>query len=122
MRRYDRSVVTLHSLLHCTRVYCYNALMAKIKADAWKCDICGHVWLVGEMYPKQCAKCRTRVWNCDGVGSGVVVAESAQAPKVVATVELDRREWTPCKKHGAAEGFSRKDGWWCQKCAKLIRE
>ena len=49
----------LHSAL------CYIALMGKIKADAWKCDLCGHVWLVGKMYPKQCAKCRSRIWNCD---------------------------------------------------------
>lgn len=57
---WDRLVSALHSAL------CYIALMAKIKADAWKCDLCGHVWLVGEMCPKQCAKCRSRIWNCDG--------------------------------------------------------
>jgi hypothetical protein len=57
---WDRLLSALHSWL------CYIALMGKIKADAWKCDLCGHVWLVGEMYPKQCAKCRSRIWNCDG--------------------------------------------------------
>jgi hypothetical protein len=62
--------------------------MSKIQVGAWKCDLCGHVWIAGKVYPKQCAKCRTRIWNSDGAepkaaepvevsrGSSVVVAES----------------------------------------------
>ena len=67
----------LHSAL------CYIALMAKIKADAWKCDLCGHVWLVGEMYPKQCAKCRSRIWNCDG-------SKVMESPAVVVVVPTSK--------------------------------
>ena len=54
-------------LLQRTQVLCYVGLMAIIKVEAWKCDLCGHVWIKqpGEK-PKQCAKCRTRIWDCDG--------------------------------------------------------
>ena len=48
---------------------CYNALMASITIEAWKCDLCGHIWIKqAGVIPKQCAKCRTRIWNCDGQG------------------------------------------------------
>ena len=65
--------------------------MAKIKADAWKCDVCGHVWLVGEMYPKQCAKCRTRGWNCDEKSPGVVVPV-VPVSKPVEVAKVERQE------------------------------
>ena len=31
--------------------------------ECWKCDECGHRWIKGELYPAQCAKCRSRKWN-----------------------------------------------------------
>jgi hypothetical protein len=31
--------------------------------ECWKCDVCGHRWIKGELYPEQCAKCRSRKWN-----------------------------------------------------------
>ena len=79
-------------------VVCYVTLMSKIKADAWQCDVCGHVWLVGEMCPKQCAKCRTRIWNCDEKVSSVAVAVVAVPPivesKPAEVVKIERQEPT----------------------------
>jgi hypothetical protein len=39
--------------------------MSKIQVDAWKCDKCGHVWLVADAdkKPRWCAKCKARSWN-----------------------------------------------------------
>jgi hypothetical protein len=42
--------------------------MACITVDAWKCDICGYVWMKKPgVMPVQCAKskCRSRIWNCE---------------------------------------------------------
>ena len=32
-------------------------------AQVWVCDQCKHVWLMGEIVPTHCAKCRSRRWN-----------------------------------------------------------
>ena len=70
-RRRDGELV---SVLHSGT--CYNALMASIQVEAWKCDLCGHIWIKQPgVIPKQCAKCRTRVWNCD--------SESPKAEKMI---------------------------------------
>lgn len=58
--------------------------------EAWVCDLCGHVWLPGKSYPKQCAKCRTRIWNCDGVVESKTVAPvvlESRVPAVAPVVE-----------------------------------
>jgi hypothetical protein len=38
----------------------------RIESFECVCDICGHRW-ISEAKPVRCAKCKTRVWNCDGV-------------------------------------------------------
>lgn len=39
--------------------------MATVFLECWKCDQCGHRWIKGELWPAQCAKCRSRRWNAD---------------------------------------------------------
>lgn len=35
-------------------------------ARVWICEQCKHIWLMGEIVPTHCAKCRSRRWN-DGM-------------------------------------------------------
>lgn len=39
--------------------------MARIKADAYKCERCGHVWLPRNVdkEPRVCPKCKSPYWN-----------------------------------------------------------
>lgn len=37
--------------------------MGQCKAEAWVCDVCGHVWLCGDVFPVRCAKCKSMRWN-----------------------------------------------------------
>jgi hypothetical protein len=44
----------------------YNAPMATIKADAYRCDVCGYRWLPrADKWPKRCPdrKCRSSKWD-----------------------------------------------------------
>lgn len=43
----------------------YYQYMARIKADAYKCERCGHVWLPRKAtkIPKVCPKCKSPYWN-----------------------------------------------------------
>ena len=52
----------------------------------WKCDLCGHYWLVvggdTEKVPRQCPKCRKTRWHTTGDFTG---AQSEQIRRSVAT-------------------------------------
>lgn len=37
--------------------------MSTAWVECWKCDPCGHRWIKGDLYPAQCAKCRSRKWD-----------------------------------------------------------
>jgi len=39
--------------------------MARIKADAYKCERCGHIWLPrkADKEPRVCPKCKSPYWN-----------------------------------------------------------
>lgn len=52
-------------LIHC---FVYDAHMATVWVECWKCDECGHRWIKGEVWPTHCAssKCRKRSWNKNG--------------------------------------------------------
>ena len=63
--------------------------MGKVTVEAWKCDLCGHVWLAGNTHPKQCAKCRTRVWNCDSE-AGKTEPKMITSARVDKPVEIER--------------------------------
>jgi len=66
----------------------------KVVAFECVCDLsgCGHRW-IAEAMPKRCAKCKSRVWNCDGIPveekavvevSRVLVSKpAAQVPPVI---------------------------------------
>ena len=51
-----QNMCTMHT------VYVYNAHMEST-ARVWVCEQCTHVWLMGEIVPTHCAKCRSRRWN-----------------------------------------------------------
>ena len=56
--------------------------MGREARDCWVCDVCGFVWLVGEVQPVQCPSraCRSSRWNAgDG---GAKVARAAPRVKV----------------------------------------
>lgn len=40
--------------------------MATVFVECWKCEQCNHRWIKGELWPTQCAKCRSRRWNGTG--------------------------------------------------------
>src|SRR5437016_4530939 len=42
-----------------------NGAMGKVGVEAWKCEVCGHVWVGGER-PKRCARCKSRRWDDGG--------------------------------------------------------
>ena len=49
---------------------------------AWRCDLCGHVWLAqGPRPPELCAKCRRRRWHT-GKWDGKVELGPQEGPKV----------------------------------------
>ena len=64
----------------------------KVVAFECVCDLCGHRW-IAETMPKRCAKCKSRIWNCDAVPvenkavvkvSRVLVSKpAAQVPPVI---------------------------------------
>lgn len=45
--------------------------MATVWVECWKCDVCGHRWIKGEVWPDQCrnTKCRSRKWNAASVAA-----------------------------------------------------
>jgi len=73
----------------------YNALMACITIEAWKCDLCGHVWLKqAGVTPKQCAKCRTRIWNSDSDGekaAQMIIEKKPETPRAIPLIERVRQ-------------------------------
>ncbi len=48
--------------------------MATVWVECWKCDVCGHRWIKGEVWPDTCAssKCRSRRWNSAAKSAPVV--------------------------------------------------
>jgi hypothetical protein len=72
--------------------------MSIITVEAWKCDLCGHVWIKTDVKPKQCAKCRTRIWDCDGGRPVASVRE--QKPKKVESASPAPVERAQCKACG----------------------
>ena len=46
----------------------YGTMYKKVVVFECVCDLsgCGHRW-IAETMPKRCAKCKSRVWNCDAV-------------------------------------------------------
>ena len=81
-------------MLRCTHVGGYIALMGRVIVEAWKCDLCGHIWLVQDgVIPKQCAKCRTRIWNCDGGAAKqpkMIIAKPAKVEKVEREISIEK--------------------------------
>jgi hypothetical protein len=94
----------------------------QVMAFECKCDLakCGHRW-ISEAKPVRCAKCKSRIWNCDSVASGVPA--SGVVESVVVESKLTKaKTWKPCPTHKTEGGFARSDGWWCAKCVKMYRE
>lgn len=56
--------------------------MGTVWVECWKCDVCGHRWIKGELWPEQCgsSKCRSRRWNASAKSASAV--EQAQASAV----------------------------------------
>jgi hypothetical protein len=55
-----RMVLCVHPLWY------YVSMYKKVAAFECRCDLCGHRW-ISEAKPIRCAKCKSRVWNCDAV-------------------------------------------------------
>jgi hypothetical protein len=62
--------------------------MAIEKRDACICDLCGHVWLLGDKLPGRCARCKATKWNC------VPLVQSSTVP-LVQRVPLGHKKRVP---------------------------
>lgn len=62
--------------------------MAIVWVECWKCEGCGHRWIKTEIWPAQCAKCRSRKWNLNAGASnaGSDIKLPVQPPAPGATI------------------------------------
>src|ERR1700722_6103116 len=75
-----------------------EVLMSVGWRKSWKCDLCGHYWLVvggdSSKVPRQCPKCRKTQWHTKGdftggkVQVGDVVSKPAAGPWDACTFSL----------------------------------
>ena len=73
--------------------------MATVWVECWKCEGCGHRWIKGELYPAQCAKCRSRKWDAKG-----------NAQVASADYKLTVGESRPVIHDGGVSQYTRTDG------------
>jgi len=89
------------------------------------CGVCNHKWIAGAI-PKRCARCKSRIWDCDGAepeaaepvnvsrNSGVVVAVDPDKQPTVNKQEPEEkaaRTVMGCQECGALSGHQK----WCPK-------
>jgi len=55
--------------------------MARIRVDAFECDVCGHRWLSHDV-PKRCARCKSRAWD----------RSSADVPQLREQAQAEKQE------------------------------
>jgi len=55
--------------------------MARIRVDAFECDVCGHRWLSHDV-PKRCARCKSRGWD----------RSSADVPQLREQAQAEKQE------------------------------
>jgi hypothetical protein len=97
----------------------------RVEAIECVCDICGHKWIAGAI-PKRCARCKSRIWNCDGEkpaepepvvkvsrSSGVAVPKIEKPEKPKAAPEMPAKS-SGCPGCGSMSGHQR----WCPNKAK----
>ena len=64
--------------------------MARIRVDAFECDVCGHRWLSHDV-PKRCARCKSRAWDRSSADVPQL-REQAQAEKQERKANLQESE------------------------------
>jgi hypothetical protein len=84
----------------------------QVMAFECRCDLCGHRW-ISEAKPVRCAKCKSRIWNCDDKTVDPVVVESRSPGAVVSKEEKPK----PIIIQEEAKPAARSSG--CLKCGAL---
>lgn len=66
--------------------------MSQVNVTAWKCDVCGAVWLDDEK-PVRCRKCKARTWDNGKIEESAVVGPCtacASKDKQIAALKAEK--------------------------------